>query len=689
MILDAASPIFQWINSNPELAGLITFLISAGESVAVIGTIVPGSVMMTFIGALIGAGIIPLWSTLIWAILGAIVGDGISYGLGYYFKDSIHTLWPFRRHPQFLMNGEGFFQKYGGASVFIGRFVGPVRALVPVVAGMLGMRPFHFVIANVASALLWAPVYMFPGFLIGAASLEVPTEMGARFLLVLLFIVLIFILCVWLLKKILVLISIEFNQILDTIWNFIKKSNSPTLLNLIKHHEARPHGQLGVAISLVLVSVLFLCLTLLISLYGPKAYTINTLFFHLFRGLRTPALDHIMIYVTLLGESKVLFPIVLTLTAWLSWHRKWHTAAHILALGFLTLVSISFFKSFAHSPRPWGVIGTSHSITNFSFPSGHTTLACVFYFGITLFAVKAAPIKHSRFLYILAMLLIAAIGISRLYFGVHWFTDIVGGCLLGAILLMIITLSYNRVEEKNINVRQILLIFLFTLIVTYTTVIYKSYDSYVNKYKLIDWPIHSIQMDDWWHQRTDLPFFRVNRYGLKSSIFNIQWLGNIGEIKKILLQNGWQVPPTDDWLRIFYRITSVQSTQQLPLIAPLYLDKPPVLVLTKSINNKLIIIRFWDSHFYIDSYPSPLWIGSIEYAPSTYSWLFKKNTNAVNIQSNILFLNNPPYKIKYMTSLHPNKPGAHRKILLIKPNFQSSSEKEVKTGKESPSLNRM
>src|SRR5689334_6478304 len=105
---DIATPILEWLNTNPELAGLATFLISAGESVAIIGTIVPGTVMMTAIGALVGAGIIPFWSTLIWAILGAIVGDGISYWFGHYFKDRMHNVWPFRNHPNILASGEKF-----------------------------------------------------------------------------------------------------------------------------------------------------------------------------------------------------------------------------------------------------------------------------------------------------------------------------------------------------------------------------------------------------------------------------------------------------------------------------------------------------------------------------------------------------------------------------------------------------
>jgi membrane protein DedA with SNARE-associated domain len=97
---DIVGPLLQWLNANPNMAGLVTFIISAAESVAIIGTIVPGTIMMTALGALAGAGVIPLWQTIFWAILGAVVGDGISYWMGHYFKDRLPSLWPFRNNPK-------------------------------------------------------------------------------------------------------------------------------------------------------------------------------------------------------------------------------------------------------------------------------------------------------------------------------------------------------------------------------------------------------------------------------------------------------------------------------------------------------------------------------------------------------------------------------------------------------------
>src|SRR3989338_5516430 len=221
---DIVAPLLQWLNANPQWAGLATFTISASESVAIIGTIVPGSITMTAIGALAGAGVIPLWQTIIWAILGAIVGDGISYWIGHYFKDRLRYAWPFKNNPAILEKGEIFFHKYGVMSVFIGRFVGPVRALIPLVAGMLGMKPLQFTVANITSAIGWAPVYMFPGIILGAASLELPPDIAMHVMLVLLLITLFIILCLWLVYKMLRLISQQTENMLVRFWNVLKKS---------------------------------------------------------------------------------------------------------------------------------------------------------------------------------------------------------------------------------------------------------------------------------------------------------------------------------------------------------------------------------------------------------------------------------------------------------------------------------
>src|SRR5579883_2703593 len=278
---DIVSPLLQWLNAHPQLAGLVTFIISAGESVAIVGTIVPGSIMMTALGTLAGAGVIPLWETIFWAIMGAIVGDGISYWIGHYFKLRLPKTWPFRHYPTLLKSGEQFFNKYGSMSVFIGRFVGPVRALVPLVAGMLGMPPLQFIVANVTSAIGWAPAYMLPGLLLGAASLELPPDIAVHFILVSFLIVLFVLLCMWFAYKLFQLIQSRMRRMQNSIWRRLKKSryfSSITVL-LQYHNDPKKLGQLSLAFYFIITTLLFFCMAFYVKVKGPANIMVNDAMF--------------------------------------------------------------------------------------------------------------------------------------------------------------------------------------------------------------------------------------------------------------------------------------------------------------------------------------------------------------------------------------------------------------------------
>ncbi len=268
--------------------------------------------MMTAIGTLAGAGVIPLWQTIIWAILGAIVGDGISYWIGRHFNERLPGLWPFKKYPTLLERAEIFFRKHGPMSVFIGRFIGPIRALVPLVAGMLGMRPLRFYIANILSAIAWAPVYMLPGILLGAASLELPPDIAVHVIFMLLMTAFFIMLCVWLIQRLLKLIGRQIDQALTWIWNRLDKSSYfHSLTSLLKHHDSnRLYGQLVSTFYFIVLCCAFLYLSLWIHFDGSQNVTINTIVFHFFRSIRTPHLDTIMLAITFFGEKKVLLPVI-------------------------------------------------------------------------------------------------------------------------------------------------------------------------------------------------------------------------------------------------------------------------------------------------------------------------------------------------------------------------------------------
>lgn len=668
---DIIASILQWINANPELAGLATFIISAAESVAIIGTIVPGSVMMTAIGALAGAGVMPLWSTIIWAILGAIVGDGISYWIGYHFKDRLHHIWPFKKHPNILARGEYFFHKHGGASVFIGRFVGPVRALVPLVAGMFGMKPLKFIIANVASAIGWAPAYMLPGILLGMASLELPPDVASHALLMIILVILFFILCGWLLKKSFLLISKQINAGLTWIWQSLNRYRYfKPITSILRHHKpSKTYGQLTLAFYFILVSSIFLFISFYIQSHGAENIFINKLFFHLFRSLRTPLGDSLMTAITFFGEWKVLLPVFVALFVWLIYKKRSYTAFHVLALGILSVIAIETLKRTLISERPWGI---AHSPAGFSFPSGHATLSVAFYFGLAILLIEECQISYRKVLYLIASALVLIISVSRLYLGMHWFTDVIGGLLLGSMLLMLIVLSYNRSPELKLQAKGILITSLITLLFSYSVVYFKNGALVKLDSALVNWPSHTISLNSWWnHQNNHLPLERINRFGISTQILNLQWLDQLSNIMTVLLQNGWQEPPEQDWINVLHRISDVKSAEHLPLVSPLYLDKNPVLVLIKGFDaKKTLALRLWHSNLIIDKSPLPLWVGTVELIPRTYSWLFKKTRfNNVLINKELIFTKIPSnYDIKTVL-VTTKQNGQHQQpILLIKPN---------------------
>jgi membrane protein DedA with SNARE-associated domain len=156
-----------WIVQHAQFAGPAVFFIALAESLAVVGMIVPGVAMMFGAGALVGSGALPFGPICAYAVAGAIAGDGLSFWVGRHYRDRLASLWPFTRYPGMIEHGVAFFRRYGGLSVLFGRFVGPVRAVIPLVAGMLAMPFERFLLVNVISALLWGPAYLLPGMVFG------------------------------------------------------------------------------------------------------------------------------------------------------------------------------------------------------------------------------------------------------------------------------------------------------------------------------------------------------------------------------------------------------------------------------------------------------------------------------------------------------------------------------------------
>lgn len=97
------------LQQHSVLTLLFVFLVAFSESLIVIGLIVPGAVLMILIGALIAMDALNFWNAVIFAILGAIAGDSLSYWLGRRYQQKIQNLWPLSRHPDLMNRANDFF----------------------------------------------------------------------------------------------------------------------------------------------------------------------------------------------------------------------------------------------------------------------------------------------------------------------------------------------------------------------------------------------------------------------------------------------------------------------------------------------------------------------------------------------------------------------------------------------------
>lgn len=157
--------ILGFVEANQQWAAVLLFLFAFGESLAVVGILLPCTALLMASGGLIGAGALDPLPVLLGSIPGAVLGDSLSYWLGRWLGLRLLRVRVFRRHRRMLARGRLFFRRYGMASIFLGRFIGPLRASVPLMAGALRMPQPRFQLANVTSAVIWVPVLLAPGYL--------------------------------------------------------------------------------------------------------------------------------------------------------------------------------------------------------------------------------------------------------------------------------------------------------------------------------------------------------------------------------------------------------------------------------------------------------------------------------------------------------------------------------------------
>jgi membrane protein DedA with SNARE-associated domain len=160
--------IVEFARAHEVWAAPIVGVLAFGESLAFISLLLPAWAILVALGALIGQSGINFWPIWVAGAVGAALGDWLSYWVGVKLGPAVANVWPLSRNPGLIPRGERFVAKWGAFAIFIGRFFGPLRAAVPLVAGIFLMPYWSFQTANFVSAFVWVAMLLTLGDVVAA-----------------------------------------------------------------------------------------------------------------------------------------------------------------------------------------------------------------------------------------------------------------------------------------------------------------------------------------------------------------------------------------------------------------------------------------------------------------------------------------------------------------------------------------
>jgi undecaprenyl-diphosphatase len=601
--------VLEWVSLHPGWSYSVIFLVAMAESLAIVGLIVPGVVIMFGIGALIASGVIAFWPAMGWAVAGAVTGDGLSFWVGHHYRERLATFWPFSRHPESLRRGIDFFEKYGGKSVVLGRFFGPTRGVIPLIAGMMDMPALRFGLVNVLSALVWAPLYLLPGIVFGA-SMELASEVTMR-LVILALLLLFFAWAVY--------------NLIRLLFRLLHPHTTRWVQWLLEWGEAHPvMGEIASALAdpnhpetrglsilatlLVIASALFVLLLGLLP--GGGLHTgIDLTVLQTLQSLRSPLADELMVYFTRLADVGVIFSLAGGVLLYLFWNRHYRTASHWLAAILFCALAAPLLKLGLQIPRPDIVVQPPDS---YSFPSGHVLRAMVLYGFLAVLIARPLSDRWRWLPYSLAGLLILAVASSRLYLGVHWLSDVSGSITLGVAWVALLGLAYHRHAAQESHWRSLVLVSLLVTTAAFSVETGLHHERNLARYQPAR-TIQQVDQGDWWEGTAmPLPTFRADLLNREEHPLNLQYAGSIDWLKRQLHAAGWLPATRLDWSDGLRLLSPGQPLQALPVLPQVHDGRHETLILEKPLpQDGRLVLRLWATDVLLVDNGTPLWIGNI------------------------------------------------------------------------------
>ncbi|MFM0218803.1 MULTISPECIES: bifunctional DedA family/phosphatase PAP2 family protein [Paraburkholderia] len=604
---------------HPEWMLTVVFFAAFLESVAVIGTFVPGSTAMFLAGALTGTGSLSLGWVLAWAIVGAIAGDGLSFWLGSRYKKRIVKLWPFSRHPEVLEAGYRFFDKHGAKSVVLARFVGPLRAIVPVVAGMLGMSPVRFYAMNVLSALLWAPAHILPGVVFGASVL-LAGAVSFRLVVVLALLVG----SVWLSYRAAAFLLSHANAWSNAAGRHLGSwaCRHPGPLGRVARRMLDP--QAPDATSVLLASlVVLVCGALFFGVLhqvitGDPLTHVDESVYRFMQSVRTPWGDTVLAALATLGSSATLAALIVTVTLWMLLERRWRTVGYWLAAVVFSQMLI-FALQFAMQRAAPNALMTN----TYAFPSNHVAATVIVYGFLAFLLARRVGMLEGLLVVTASTLVVTVVALAGVYFGRYWVSDAIGGAALSYVWVAIVALTAMLRHPESPPARSWMPAIVLAVVLA-SMGLQSGLGMMTPPGTPAPVPLARVTQQQWtlsvWKH---LPCYRSDMGGDRKEPLTLQWVSDGDAIRRQLRSEGW-LEGTDVSAHSLLSLASPDvPAVALPVLPKLNNGVPSSLVFMRPGDTRAErdVLRFWPSGYAVGDGAAavPLWVGAIAHERLSHS----------------------------------------------------------------------
>lgn len=603
-MLAALQDSLAWVNAHPHWALLLLFVCAFLDALFIIGVFVPAGLALFAAGALVAFGTLDLHIAVAIATLGAVCGDSLSFWLGHHYGERLFSSALLQRYPEMVHNGRRFFARYGALSVAMARFLGPLRAIVPALAGASGVRVMAFVGADLSSAVLWSFTFILPGVAFGA-SLGLAAEVAGRLALLLLALAAALALAIWLTTVISRTLQRHAEGWIGGLLDWSRRHRRLGAFGAALADPAQPEtpvlALLGVL--LFIVSGIWLWLWAGTGLHQyPSAF--DAAIFQWLRDLHTPwglALGNRLL---LLGEWLVYAPVALVVFAGLAAQRKRRAAAHWLAaIAFGALLSVGLHMIPTVAP-PHAFFGTAT-------PTEHLerdlVLSTIIYAFMPILLSTGAPAPLRRLLIAGSVTVLVLTTLARLYVGAQWASVTLFSMLVGVIWAALLGLGYWRHRPERMPAARLLPPVLIAFCVG-ATLAWSTLSAPTPEVT----PVATVSSRDWAERAwRDLPRSRIDVAGRDRQPLNLQWAGTASDIMASLEALDWRPPPRLTGSSALRWLAGESTIAELPILPQVHAGHHPALSLRRVLDDdRAELLRLWPSGLRLDD-GRAIWVGAI------------------------------------------------------------------------------